>query len=97
MTARMAIYVAAAAKERGLAELPGEVLGLPVAERMLAIGRALGDANGVHGQAGGRCVDARVHGLGQDAEVAAREADRDLQEREADRREQRRHRGAPRA
>ena len=42
------------------------MLSLAVAERVLAVGRPLGDADRVQGQAGGRRVDARVHGLGQD-------------------------------
>ena len=72
------------------------MLSLAVAERVLAVGRPLGDADRVQGQAGGRRVDARVHGLGQDSEAAARKAHRELEEREADRRNERRHRGAPR-
>ena len=59
-------------EERRLAE-GGEMLRLAVAVRVLAVGRPLGHADRVQGQAGGRRVDARVRRLGQDAEAAARE------------------------
>ena len=82
-------------EERRLAER-GEMLGLAVAERVLSISRPLGDSDRIQSEPGGRGVDARVHGLGEDAKAAARESNRQLQDREADRRDERRQRGASR-
>ncbi len=73
-----------------------QMLRLAMAVGVLAIGRALGHADGVQGQDGGHGIDAGVGRLRQDAEAAAGEPDHQLDHHQDDRGRQGDQRRAPR-